>query len=238
MSIIQKIKSYWKQIAVYFFITSGLVSVFTAFFLQQASVKNHPPVAIISQSSREGAIPHVVSFDSASSYDPEGANLLFFWRVDDQLVSQKANFNYLFKAVGINRVELIVKDNVGAASKTSVFIKNNEPDHVNSLLEAFQHYQYEVAWLGPNVHKLNYYPVTYSTINNRFILIIYNYKDGKIYAVVTEIDHRLLGVWRDGDGEGFLDLVFNEDFSQADGWWTYGADEKKYKFVMRRVART
>lgn len=230
-----KPKKHWGSWIFYLFITSGIASAIISFTLHKWSQPNLPPTAKIIISSPAGIIPHTVMLDASSSFDPEGKKLSYQWSLNEIPISDKPYFNYVIKNTGTTRVELAVTDIKGLTSKTSTFVTTTQPHRVYTVKEALKFYTYQMGWLGPLTEQPKFYPLQLLTANDHFVKLQYTYKQGKIYGVVSEFQHKVLGVWEDDDGEGIFELTFDKDFKTASGWWRYDYSDKKYEMILNKI---
>lgn len=71
---------------------------------------DEPPVAVASASPTLGVAPLVVTFSSAGSFDPEGANLSYSWDFGDGTSSTSANPVHTYQSAGTYGARLSVSD--------------------------------------------------------------------------------------------------------------------------------
>lgn len=233
--LIKRLKgNVWRQWLIYLFITGGLTSVIASFILQKFFQDNQPPIPDIAVSSYVGTAPHTVMFDATSSLDPEGKTLNYRWRIDDKIVAMQPYFTFTFNETGENRVELAITDPVGRVATTSVFITTNPPAQVRTVTEALKYRDYKIGWLNKDTGIMEYYALQRIKVDDKFIHMLYAYKNGQIYALAYDFNRELVGILQDDDGENIFDLVFDQDFSTANGWWRYDHKSKKFKLIITR----
>jgi len=81
---------------------------------------NQPPVAIIDASTLSGPCPLDVQFSAQRSYDPDGQVIECAWDTGDGRVAHGSTLHHIFAEPGTNQVCLLVTDNRGAKTATTV----------------------------------------------------------------------------------------------------------------------
>ncbi|MGB3774022.1 MAG: PKD domain-containing protein, partial [Leeuwenhoekiella sp.] len=87
---------------------------------------NSSPVAIASATPLSGAAPLEVDFTGSESTDDVGIST-YTWTLDEEVISNEADFQYTFQEVGTYIVSLEVEDGEGLTDSTSVTIRANTP---------------------------------------------------------------------------------------------------------------
>ena len=93
------------------------------------------PVAKAEANILYGSSPLTVDFSAAKSYDPDGANISFFWDFGDGTTSQLANPTHTFTGTGITsfQVTLTVTNELNQTDQASLSISlNNTPPNIIS----------------------------------------------------------------------------------------------------------
>ncbi len=113
---------------------------------------------------------------------------------------------------------------------------------VQSLSDILKRYTYKFGWTQNAVGSIDrdsdirYYPVPPPQLpSDTFVVLNYRRppRNGEIRA--TWSDHKLSGTWNDVDGGGELEIVFNDAYSRAMGWWNRGGQTQRYNAFMRRI---
>lgn len=79
---------------------------------------NAPPVANAAASPDAGLVPLAVTFDGASSYDPDGYIADWYWDFGDGSFSTQVNPSHTYTGAGTFEATLTVTDNDGASAST------------------------------------------------------------------------------------------------------------------------
>jgi hypothetical protein len=114
--------------------------------------------------------------------------------------------------------------------------------------KAFDRYTYELGWSGAPIGSIDQGFMLGQVYDVKFVgkdRVTLRYKrpskdgkedgkeEGKVEATLT--GRKLVGDWSDVDGKGELELLFDESYSRAEGWWNFGGLTQKYNIFMRRV---
>jgi hypothetical protein len=97
------------------FLFVSLVAVVALFY----GCGNDNPVASFTASKTAGCYPLTVSFNAASSQDPDGSISSYSWNFGDNTTGTGVNVNHTFDAVGSYSVILTVTDDGGATNTAS-----------------------------------------------------------------------------------------------------------------------
>lgn len=81
---------------------------------------NQPPVAIAAGAPLNGNGPLNVTFNSTSSYDPDGTLAAYLWEFGDGSTSTLPNPTHTYTSQGSYQAELTVTDNLGLAQSDSL----------------------------------------------------------------------------------------------------------------------
>lgn len=87
---------------------------------------NQLPIASFTNSGSVGPAPLVVNFDASSSFDPDGSIASYSWTFGDGTSASGAQVSKTYSVRGIYSAVLIVKDNKGASSSTSLSIDTRD----------------------------------------------------------------------------------------------------------------
>jgi hypothetical protein len=109
----------------------------------------------------------------------------------------------------------------------------------NSLAAALRKNRYEFGWSGDPVgttdRRIEYYIIESVVFDSDTFVILKYSRPGGGEVRATLHDQKLTGTWRDVDGTGELELLFDDSIARAVGWWNYGGQMQKYNIFMRRV---
>ena len=218
-------------------ITGGFASVILGFALEKFFVQNKAPYAQITFNTADAAPYEYLYFDGSSSYDPEGEELAFKWFIDNKLITNTPSFSHAFMELKTYHVQLQVCDKSNNCNQDSVFVRITAPDKVHSIKDALRYFRYRVGWNSLIRKEIKYYEISsVSFFDPYYVTLAYDYKlGGKYYLLYSEHNRKLFGIWKDGDGEGELELVFNDDYQKANGWWKYENDSRKYDLILQKI---
>lgn len=102
-----------------------------------AVIANLPPVAVAGVNLTAGAVPLVVNFSSAGSYDPEGATLTYSWTFGDGSTSTAANPSHTYQSAGVYSAQLTVSDGTNQSSSSILTISATVALQANGLVAAY-----------------------------------------------------------------------------------------------------
>lgn len=93
------------------------------FLLTTDQLVSLPPSAVAAANTRRGRAPLVVSFDSASSYDPDGQIVAHAWDFGDGTTSTEISPSHTFTQRGLYLVSLTVTDDAGLSDVATLRIR-------------------------------------------------------------------------------------------------------------------
>jgi hypothetical protein len=111
-----------------------------------------------------------------------------------------------------------------------------------TLRAALEEFKYEHGWTGGaanegDTKKVSYYQVTNVRVNGNLIVMNYAWKNGIFQGSINGRD--FTGTWQQSDGQnterGNLFLRFNEDYTEAKGWWRDGDSGESGASYLRRT---
>lgn len=219
-----------------FFIYSGIGAAIAAFILDHYWNNNHAPLPIIIHSNLAGEPPKKIKFDGSNSSDPDGDRLKFSWLVNGVEISSDPQFEYVFRNVGNYNITLNLEDTLGNVSKKSVFVDIAPPKNVSSIREALTHFEYKIGWNSSLRKEVKYYPIDVIKFTNKHTVMLYDFNGiSEVHAILLEHKRKIFGIWKDSESIGELSMIFNEDYTEATGWWSYDNSTEKYVIKLSRL---
>jgi glucose/arabinose dehydrogenase/PKD repeat protein len=97
---------------------------------------NRPPVAVATATPTTGEAPLPVTFSSAGSSDPEGAQLSYSWTFGDGGTSTQANPTHTYQGAGQYVARLTVSDGTNTAVSSDITIRVGTPPTPHILAPA------------------------------------------------------------------------------------------------------
>ena len=219
-----------------FFIYSGIGASFAAFVLNKYWSDNQAPIPVIIHSNTEGSLPGTIKFDASNSTDPDGDNIRYSWMINGERVSSQSNIEYEFKEAGNYHVTLDVEDKHGLKSRKTIFIDVKPPKSVSSVNNALKYFKYEIGWKTERRKEIKFHPIDVVHFPNKNSVTLYKQNMFEFHGAILGLKRKIFGIWTEGEiGIGEFSLDFNEDFTEATGWWCYDYDDNKYDLRLQRV---
>ncbi|MHC4810514.1 MAG: PKD domain-containing protein [Planctomycetota bacterium] len=85
------------------------------------------PLARMRVKPRRAPVPMTLVVDASLSRDPVGQGLSFRWLINGVEVSQDEMANHVINTPGVKELTLVVRDALGRASSTTMFVRADEP---------------------------------------------------------------------------------------------------------------
>lgn len=148
---------------------------------------NVPPKARIGSTETECKVLATESFSGASSTDPDGRVVGYWWDFGDQTNASGMTVTHAFQDVGTFVVNLTVTDDFGAQDRCS--------QAVTIVMRDF-----EASWnvVPHSVPQMSQYQQEHTTVNRTFELEFDNMTEVQIRLIwVDDIPHWLLGKYND-----------------------------------------
>lgn len=220
-----------------FFIYSGIGAALAAFILDRYWSKNRAPVPVIIYSDSSGTPPKKISFDGTNTTDPEGEELQYSWLINDKKISSDPKFKYVFRNIGDYKITLCVEDESEKIAKKSIFIKIDPPNNVSSIGNALKHFNYKIGWNTSEEHEIKYHPIDVIKFVNEHTVMLYDFNGvSEIHAVLLEHKRKIFGIWKGtGRTTGEFAMIFDKDFLEATGWWSYDNSDVRYTLKLKRI---
>ena len=123
------------------------------------------------------------------------------------------------------------------ARVTEKFIPNDKKCiPTDCLLHHFKKFGYEFGWKAGDANskdasRSSYFKIKDIVVTDGLIEMKYNWENGILYGTLT--GNTFKGQWRQDNGSGDCELIFESDFSKAIGWWNKGGDTSKYSAFIR-----
>jgi len=136
------------------------------FFISKSylSINNHPPIAKIITNSNTAMINEDVTFNGSKSYDIDGNITEWIWEIDNQIISNKEEFNQYFTETGIHNIILKVKDEkseFGTDSIQITILENQKPEAKPKADKISGRAPLKVEFIGNAVWKNNFIPLEF-----------------------------------------------------------------------------
>jgi len=91
------------------------------------TISNSPPFALLSGPSN-GEIGQLLSFSGSESYDTDGSIVSYSWNFSDGTIATGSTVNKIFNQTGTFKVTLIVKDNKGTNTSSTLSLTIVSPE--------------------------------------------------------------------------------------------------------------
>lgn len=219
-----------------FFIYSGIGAAISAFILDHYWNSNRVPVPVMIYSDLIGVPPKKIQFDGSNSSDPEGESLKYSWYINGTEISSDPQFEYVFRNVGNYNITLTVGDESGQIAKKSVFVNIDPPKKVSSLREALTHFEYRIGWNSSTREDIKFHPIDIIKFVSKHAVMIYDFNGiSEIHAILVEQDRKIFGIWKDSENLGEFSMIFDKNFQEASGWWSYDNGIEKYTIKLKRL---
>lgn len=232
---IVKFKKYGKTITG-FVVSSGIGAVMAAFLLNHYWRHNHPPIPDIVSSKQSGVPPMEIAFSAKNSFDPDGDPLKFRWLLNGKIVSELDRFTTTFDKVGTYDITLSVTDDRNMESSKTIFINLLPPKKAHSIREALSFFRYKIGWDAPNRKEVKYRKIDEVNFTGTDSVVLRYQHAGISESNLVILNHgkKMFGIWKNAQNLGEMSLIFNDDYSEATGWWSYDSDPKKYNMKLTR----
>lgn len=137
----------------------------------------------------------------------------------------------------------------GVAACVSEFVRSAAPpgappasrpaDPASPLREALRSNTYEIGWSNSPFGTPDRQSSTYAVVDLRFpsddSVTFRSSRPTTNELRATMHGRKLVGTWTDVEGSGEFELVFDESFARAEGWWNFGGQTQKYNIFVRRL---
>ncbi len=57
----------------------------------------------------------------------------------------------------------------------------------------------------------------------------------EIHAILMEQDRKIFRIWKDSESLGEFSMIFDKDFREATGWWSYDNGIEKHIIKLKRI---